>query len=353
MSCCRLGWTKGLRHYWLIALLRVTLASKRKICISDFQGQAVLSLQDSLRSSTQVGRIEPLWPLHLGETWLPWKSKDKKCLRCSTHLSIRWCHRKILCPTRDFLQMHLQETVFFWFTSDTFLKRPVLSYQNSYVKFLWGGLQAKVVLERTTYCACGDLQRVPSSVSVSRLRPDTLSWAKPLRNPTDQDDCKKGTLKDQPRLTRITPTVLLGSRVLQPIKDMMSLGTDFETHAKWPGSIEELAAKDFCCKEGPHYQIKQSARNPLECKQVQRALGESSRSCCQTSNNQPWFTSLEIPWGFLAKAVLHWLSRGLCHARECQFKDITWEEKVWFAIAQGRLHEKPLAKGGTGKENRY
>ncbi len=90
----------------------------------------------------------------------------------------------------------------------------------------------------------------------------------------------------------------------------------------------------FCWKEGLHYRIKRSARYPLECKQVQRALGKSSRSCHQTSYNQPWFTSLEIPWGFLAWAVLRWLSRGLCHSRKCQFKDIIWEKKVWFAIDQ-------------------
>jgi hypothetical protein len=32
---------------------------------------------------------------------------------------------------------------------------------------------------------------------------------------------------------RVTPTALLGSWVRQPIEDMMSLETDFETHAKW------------------------------------------------------------------------------------------------------------------------
>ncbi len=75
-------------------------------------------------------------------------------------------------------------------------------------------------------------------------------------------------------------------------------------------------------------------RNPLECDQVQRALGKSSRSCLRTSDNQPWFTSLEIPLGFLARAVLHWLSGSLCRARRCQLEDIVWEEKVWFVFAQ-------------------
>ncbi len=95
--------------------------------------------------------------------------------------------------------------------------------------------------------------------------------------------------------------------------------------------------KGFCCKKGPHYRIEQSARNSLECKQVWRALGKSSRSCCQTSNNLPSFTSLELPWRFLAQAVLHWLSGGLCHTRKCQFEDFMWEGKVWFPTAQWKF----------------
>jgi hypothetical protein len=30
---------------------------------------------------------------------------------------------------------------------------------------------------------------------------------------------------------------------------MMSLGTDFKTHAKWQGSVEEPAAKDFVARK--------------------------------------------------------------------------------------------------------
>jgi hypothetical protein len=72
---------------------------------------------------------------------------------------------------------------------------------------------------------------------------------KRLSNPEDQDNCKKGTLSNQPQLTRITPTALLGSWVLQPIEGMMSLGTDFKTHAKWQGSFEEPTAKDFVARK--------------------------------------------------------------------------------------------------------
>ncbi len=87
------------------------------------------------------------------------------------------------------------------------------------------------------------------------------------------------------------------------------------------------SCKGFCCKGGLHYQIEQSARNPLEHEQVPRALGELSRSCRQTSNNQPLFMSLEIPWGFLAWAVLRWLSGSLCHARKCQFEEYCMRRK--------------------------
>jgi hypothetical protein len=92
--------------------------------------------------------------------------------------------------------------------------------------------------------------------------------------------------------------------------------------------------KGLCSNEDPHYCIEQSAMNPLEHDQVQRALGKLSKSFWQTNINQPWFTSLEIPWGFLARSVLCWLSRGLCHTRKCQLEDIMWEEKVWFTITQ-------------------
>ncbi len=90
----------------------------------------------------------------------------------------------------------------------------------------------------------------------------------------------------------------------------------------------------FRSKEGPHYRIEQSAWNQLERNQVQRALGKSSRRCRQTSNNQPWFTSLEIPWEFLTWTVLRWLGGGLFHARKCQFEEFCMRKK-------GMMHKLP------------
>jgi hypothetical protein len=56
-------------------------------------------------------------------------------------------------------------------------------------------------------------------------------------------------LSNQPRHMCITPTALLGSWVLQPIEDVTSLGTDFEMHTKWQGSVEKLAAKDLIARK--------------------------------------------------------------------------------------------------------
>jgi hypothetical protein len=56
-------------------------------------------------------------------------------------------------------------------------------------------------------------------------------------------------LSNQPQLMHVTPTALLGSWVLQPIEGMTSLGTDFKTHAKWQGSVEEPTAKDFVARK--------------------------------------------------------------------------------------------------------
>ncbi len=38
-------------------------------------------------------------------------------------------------------------------------------------------------------------------------------------------------------------------RTLIMLKDMTSLGTDFETHAIWQGYVEDPAAKDFVARK--------------------------------------------------------------------------------------------------------
>jgi hypothetical protein len=60
------------------------------------------------------------------------------------------------------------------------------------------------------------------------------------------------------------------------LKDMMSLGTDFETHAIWQGYVEDPAAKDF----------------------VVRKAHTIALSTVQGTQQSTLFMSLEIPWGF-------------------------------------------------------
>jgi hypothetical protein len=103
-----------------------------------------------------------------------------------------------------------------------------------------------------------------------------------LYAPENPEECKKGMLSDQPRLSRISSTALLSRWGQQLLKDMMSLVTDFEMHAIWQGYVEDPAAKDI---------VTRKARTiPL--------------SKAQETQQSFLFTSLEIPWGFHTRAVL-------------------------------------------------
>ncbi len=108
--------------------------------------------------------------------------------------------------------------------------------------------------------------------------------------------------------------------------------------------------RGFHSKECLHYRFKQIMRNPLEHDQVQRALGKFFRSCLRTSNNQPWFTSLEIPWGFLAWAVLCSLA-GLMSRKKVPAWGFLCVRKVWFAFAQWTFVPKTFSKRRKGKRS--
>jgi hypothetical protein len=101
---------------------------------------------------------------------------------------------------------------------------------------------------------------------------------KPSGTLKNKDDHEKGMLCNQPRLTRVTTTVLLGSWVLQSIEDMMSLGTDFKMHAKWQGSIEEPAAKDFVARKVRTIDLNEvqgTNWNAIKCKEHLRSRPEA------------------------------------------------------------------------------
>ncbi len=86
---------------------------------------------------------------------------------------------------------------------------------------------------------------------------------------------------------------------------MMSLGTDFETHAIWQGYVEDLTAKDFVARKAGTI-----------------AMSEARGSCHKTSNNQPY----SRVWKSLGDSIpkLYCVALlGLGHARKCQFVDFS------------------------------
>ncbi len=138
----------------------------------------------TLSYNTSSPRL-PGWPMHLGVPLPPWNSKVKKCCLYETPYVAAPVRvlGAVITKTTPYKQIPLDAPTrtrkFFWFTSEVFLWRPVSSYWDSYVHFLRGGLQAKVVPERTTYPAWGVPRWVPSSVSSRILHSDVKSWARP------------------------------------------------------------------------------------------------------------------------------------------------------------------------------
>ncbi len=195
---------------------------------------------------------------------------------------------RILCPTGDFLQMNYKsQKFFFWFTSDAFHKRPVSSYQDSYVKFYKEIYKQKWYWKQTTLRVSGGV----THEYLKCLYRQTPLWlivrSRSLRIPEEQVDHKKRDVEQSSpthvRHTHCTP-MQLGTTA---DRSMMFLGTDFEKHAIWQRVHWEARCEGFCSKEDLHFWLEWSVRNQLECDQVQRVLEKPSGSCLLTSNNQP------------------------------------------------------------------
>ncbi len=157
-----LDWARGLQHYQLIALLGwpLLLGDRGNSTSSKLWDLEVLSLQESLRSSTHKG---------LGDVVA--KSYTLQAI-----------------PYR---RTYKNQNFFFWFTSDAVLQETHLSIPRLIREFLRGGLQAKVVLE-TDY-----LLRFfwSHARNLKRIAKQTPFWliirSKSLRNPHKQVDHKK------------------------------------------------------------------------------------------------------------------------------------------------------------------
>ncbi len=81
-----------------------------------------------------------------------------------------------------------------------------------------------------------------------------------------------------------------------------------------------------------------------------KSTWEVIRQLSSDKQQSTLFTRLEIPWRFQSRAVLRWLSEGLCHARKCQFEDLDKKKRYDRRSPNGRSHKKPLeSKAEQGK----
>jgi hypothetical protein len=95
-----------------------------------------------------------------------------------------------------------------------------------------------------------------------------------LRNPEEQDDRNKRDVV-QSVLTHALHTHYIPMQLgTTAIEGMTSIGTDFKKHAKWQGSVEEPAAKDFVARKVHTIEINKvqgTIWNTIECEEHLRS----------------------------------------------------------------------------------
>ncbi len=195
-------------------------------------------------------------------------------------------------PTSKILQTHLQEQEFFlvhkWQVSqETRLVRSRLLHEISTRRSTSKSGTGK------NYLSC---LRSSTRSTFKCLMKDSTLWhdatSTTLRNPEDQDGHRKGTLSDQPQLTHVTPNALVGGWILQPIKDMMSLGTDFKMHANWQGYVEKTATKGFLARKVCTIALNKVTGTQWNMNKCQECLGNCPEAVIRQAtinlNSQVW-----------------------------------------------------------------
>jgi hypothetical protein len=134
---------------------------------------------------------------------------------------------------------------------------------------------------------------------------------------------------------------------------MTFLQTDFEKRAKWQGSVEEPSAKDFVTRKVRTIKwnkVQGTIWNAIKCK-------EHLRSRPEAVVRQATINLYSRVWKSLGDSFPELYCVDLAEAYVTQENDsleILREKKRYDSRSpNGHWHEKPLAKGGTGKESRY
>ncbi len=314
-----LGWTKGLWHYRSIALLGVTHASRGNSA-SKFQGLEVLS------SNT------------------PYEQHPQRRTKGDV-IAKSYALRAI--PYR---RTYKSQKFFIWFTSDTVLQETRLSISRLLREVLRGDIRAKVVPE-TDYLT--HFWRSHAWVPQGSQQADSALT------------CCQEQKPQEPRRTRWLQE--MGHGAISPNSGashpLHSYAVGYYSRSKYDVPWDWLReachtervrwkarCEGFCSKEGPHYWIKQSVRNQLECNQVQRALEKPSGSCLLTSNKQP----ISLVWKSLhdSSPGLHCVDFAEAYVMQENVSSRIFTRKGMICVqSNGRLHEKPSQRKAEQGKN--
>jgi hypothetical protein len=133
------------------------------------------------------------------------------------------------------------------------------------------------------------------------------STIKGLLYAPERHNCKKGTLSDQPRLSRVSSTALLCCWGCSCSKMWRPLWLTLRCMPYGRGTLK-ARCEGFCSEEGPHYRF-ESVRKLSSDKQ-------------QSTYSRVWISFGDSIPGLYCVA---WQS--LTHARKCQFKDFCEKER--------------------------
>ncbi len=161
-----------------------------------------------------------------------------------------------------------------------------------------------------------------SSISPSRLRSDSLSGTEASGTHKNKMTARKGTWAISPNSCTSHPlhshTFWYYSRSKHDnFWDWLQEACHL-VRVRW-----EARCKGFRSEEGPHYHFLAKCQEPAGMHTGAKSAWEGIWQLSFDKQQSTLFTRLEITLRFQSRAVLHWLSGGLCHARKCQFENKT------------------------------
>jgi hypothetical protein len=134
---------------------------------------------------------------------------------------------------------------------------------------------------------------------------------------------------------------------------MMSLGTDFETYAKLQGYVEEPAAKDFVVREVRTIELNKVQGTHWNANKCQERLGNHPEAVVRQATISLYSKVLKSLGDSLPKLYCVDLAEAYVRQESVSLRILREKKRYDLQLPNKRLHEKPLAKGRMGKENRY